>query len=390
MTSSVFSQDSDSLQKKISTIFKPSIVSTNPSSIFFSRIQGNFNFYPTESTKIDISIESGNVWSPPVVAYIPNQISDRDYISQFPWHEREFNVDVETLDAKSLEVASDGVIKGFRPNINFRLNAVSELKIGMRIFLLSGGKSPFSLITNDKFIEYFHDNIAGGDDPFDRGLYPKNEASLTFKDRNNNRVNIEKGDVFMNGLEFTHLYYPKFLKNEKRHIYFNIATHVGLNTSKYNSAIDLGIGINAMKQYTYKQVGVFNIGINLGINRLNIIDLKSNNVEFSTNNFLGNIESIIEYNFFSKGKTRHAFGLDFYIQSSLYKKKELDYLIPTKNGTSFKSWNSGTENLYKNNNYWTLMYTFQKKTSVTFYLQQDLTVNNNPDIQAGINMMFNL
>ncbi|WP_299278229.1 hypothetical protein [uncultured Psychroserpens sp.] len=389
-TLTVFSQGHDSLYHKTANIFKPSVVSTHPSGIFLSRIQGNFNFAPTESTKINLSVESGNVWSPPVVAYIPNQTSDRDFISQFPWHVREFAVDVDTLDAKSLKVASDGVIKGFRPNIRFKLNTTSELKIGMRLFLLSGGKAPFSLVTNDNFIEYFHDNIAGGDDPFDRGLYPKNKASLLFKDRNDNQVNIKRGDVFLNGFEFTHLFYPEFLKNEERHLYFNIATHVGLNTSQYNSSIDFGIGINAMKQYAYKQVGLFNIGFNLGINRLNLFDLKSSNVEFASNDYLANIETIIEYNFFSKGKTRHAFGLDFYIQTSLYKTDEFDYLIPTKNGTSFKSWNMGTENLYKNNNYWTLMYTFQKKGSMTFYLQQDLTVNNNPDIQAGINIIFEL
>ena len=36
------------------------------------------------------------------------------------------------------------------------------------------------------------------------------------------------------------------------------------------------------------------------------------------------------------------------------------------------------------------MYSVEKKLTTTFYLQQDLTVNNNPDIQTGINVSFNL
>ena len=76
--------------------------------------------------------------------------------------------------------------------------------------------------------------------------------------------------------------------------------------------------------------------------------------------------------------------MDFYIQTSLNKKSEFDYVIPTKNGTSFKSWNSGVSNLYRNNNYWTLIYSFGKKNILKLYLQQDFTVNNQPDIQTGI------
>jgi len=126
----------------------------------------------------------------------------------------------------------------------------------------------------------------------------------------------------------------------------------------------------------------------LGLLRKNIINLKENNLELGSNNYLGNIETVIEYNFNSKGQTIHSFGADFYLQTSLNKKNEFEYIIPIRSGVSEKSWVTGLSNLYRNNNYWTFFYSFSKKITTTFYLQQDLTLNNNPDIQTGIGISF--
>ena len=113
-------------------------------------------------------------------------------------------------------------------------------------------------------------------------------------------------------------------------------------------------------------------------------------MDFATNDFIGFLESGIAYSFKSSKNTMHSIAVDFYIQSSLNKKSESDYIIPTKNGIGFKSWNSGTSNLYRNNNYWALIYSFGKKVITSLYVQQDLTVNNNPDIQTGIGLKFGL
>lgn len=384
-----FTQDSDTypfLDENI--IKKTSIVSTHPFGIFFSRWQGNFQNKPLGDYNLNINLESGNVWSPPVTAYIPNNSEDRAFVSQFEWHEREFQLDVDTLDAKTLEVQNDGVIKGLRINFNIPIDSKSELKVGLRSFLLTGGKFPFSIITSDETIEYFHENIAGGEDPFDRQLYPLNEAQIRYKDRNNRVMNINKGDFVFSGFEFSYYRYPKDLIQG---IDFNYGTHIGINTTKYNSSLDLGISANFMKGFRLKHQRSFDIGLSLGSTKNNLIDFQDDNMDFSNNTFIGYLETIIQYSFLSKSKkTRHSFGADFYVQTSLNKKSEFDYLIPVKNGTSFKSWNSGTSNLYSNNNYWTLMYSFTKKMTTTFYIQQDFTVNNNPDIQTGISVSFGI
>ena len=366
------------------------MVSTHPFGIFFSRWQGNFKSAPTQKVLLDLSFESGNVWSPPVTSYIPNNQADRDFISQFPWFNREFAVDVDTLDAKTLEIQNDGVIKGLRINLIIPLNLKSELRLGLRSFMLTNGRFPFSIFTSDDTIEFFHDNIAGGDDPFDRKLYPLNRGRIRYKDRNDKTLDIDHGDLILSGFEFSYYYYFKDIRPAQRYLTFNLGLHSGWNTSKYNQSIDLGLTVNALKSYELKPERFIHIGIGLGASRNSLIALKSSNMDFATNDFIGFLESGIAYSFKSSKNTMHSIAVDFYIQTSLNKKSESDYIIPTKNGIGFKSWNSGTSNLYRNNNYWALIYSFGKKVITSLYVQQDLTVNNNPDIQTGIGLKFGL
>ena len=68
----------------------------------------------------------------------------------------------------------------------------------------------------------------------------------------------------------------------------------------------------------------------------------------------------------------------------------MDYIIPIRHPDVHDAWGIGTTNLYKNNNYWTLLYSFTRKVTTTIYLQQDLTVNNSPDIQTGVSVSFKI
>jgi len=386
-----FSQVSDSLfLSSKNGITKHSVLSTHPFGIFISRIQGNFKTKASENSNFKISLESGNVWSPPVTNYIPNNESDRDIVSQYPWHNREWQINVETLDAKTIEIQTDGVLKGIRGNFIFPIGENQEINVGLRTFILSKGKFPFSIFTGDKFIEFFHDNIAGGDDPFDRKLYDLDSAKIRYKDRNDNVMDIDSGDFIIGGFETSYYYYPESLINDSKNLHFNFGAHLGTNISKYNSSLDLGLSANTIKTYSIKQNKNIQIGLSLGVFRRNAVNFKDDNIDFGTNKFIGHLESVLEYNYVSKKGTIHSFGADFYLQTSFNKKDEFDYIVPTKNGTSLKSWNVGWSNTYQNNNYWTFLYSFTKKNTLTLYFQQDFTVNNNPDIQTGISYSFEL
>jgi len=371
-------------------IIKPNILSTHPFGIFISRLQGNFKTHAPTKTTLKLGLESGNVWAAPVTAYIPNDKNVREIVKKIVWHKTQFLIDVDTLDAKTMTLQFDGVIKGFTLQTNFKLGEEHELDVDFRAFSLSNGNFPFSVLTSDDFIESFHTNIAGGDDPFGRKLFGLNNAGIFYKDTHDNTLEFNKGDIIIGGFKTSYYYYPKQLINKNETFHVNFGAHLGANLSKYNSSVDLGLSSNAIKQYALNDRNSLNFGLNLGVLRKNVIEFNDDNVELGNNNFIGNLESIVEFSFVSKGKTTHSFGADFYFQTSLNKRDEFNYLIPIRNGVTEKSWVTGVSHLYKHNNYWTFLYSFTRKITTTFYLQQDLTLNNNPDIQTGISIEFSL
>ena len=371
-------------------IIKPNILSTHPFGIFFSRLQGNFKTNAPKKATLMVGIESGNIWAAPLKVYIPNDEYERDKARNLPWHMRENAFDEESLDAKTYEILFDGVVKGFKLKSSFPIKKNQELKIGIRTYMLSNGKLPFTALTGDEFIEWFHEKIAGGEDPFGRKLFGLNNAGIIYKDRNDNTLELKKGDFVFGGIETSYYYYPKNLLSKNKTFYINFGAHLGANFSQYNTSLDFGLSTNGVKYYLINDRSSLSFGANIGVLRKSLIDLKEDNIQFGNNNFIGNLETIVEYSFISKGKTTHSFGADFYLQTSLNKKSEYDYIIPIRNGVTEKSWFTGASHLYRNNNYWTLMYSFTRKITTTFYLQQDLTLNNNPDIQTGISIEFGI
>ena len=369
-------------------ISKPSIVSTNPFGVFISRLNHNFKRNASRDLELELSLESGNVWGPNVKTYIPNDPAIRDQMSTIAWYSRQYFVDEEQLDAGYFEIETDGVIKGLRGNLTIPTTKNQELIVGFRAFLLTNGKFPFSTFTSDRFIEFFHDNIAGGDDPFDRRVFGLDQAKFLYTDRNGRTLDLSNGDFLAAGIETHYYYYPTFL-NEKKY-FFNFGAHVGTNLSKYNMSVDVGASAAGVKQFDLNDRNFILFGLGANVLRKNAVELQDDNFDFGTNDFIGSFEANAEYTFISKGKTFHSFGLSYYMQTSFHQKDEDDYNIYVRDDEAFNSWGHGTRHLYKNNDYWTLMYTFTRKVAVSFYIQQDFTVNNNPDLQTGVSVKFGI
>ncbi|PTX59562.1 hypothetical protein C8N46_109151 [Kordia periserrulae] len=369
-------------------ISKPSILSTNPFGVFISRLNHNFKLEASRRMELDISLESGNVWGPNVKTYIPNDPNLRREMRGIAWFSRQYFVEEEQLDAGYFEIETDGVIKGLRGNLTIPTTKNQELIVGFRAFVLTNGKFPLSTLTTDRFIEFFHDNVAGGDDPFDRRVFGLDRARFLYTDRNGRTFDLGNGDFLSGGIETHYYYYPTFLNNKK--IYFNLGAHVGTNLSKYNMSMDVGASAAGVKQFDLNDRNFVLVGLGANLLRKNAIDLQSDNFDFGTNDFIGSFEGNAEYTFISKGKTYHSFGLSYYLQTSLHKKDEDNYNIYVRDDESFKSWGHGTRHLYKDTNYWTLVYTFTRKISTSFYIQQDFTVNNNPDLQTGVSVKFGI
>lgn len=380
-------QEKDSLSIK-NGIDNPNMQSTHHFGIFSSRISQNFKIKPTNKTQLSINLASGNNFQPFVETYLPKDPAVRQELSQVIWYQRSFDfIDQETTPADYYNLVIDAVIKEFRANITLPIAKKHELNINLRSYLITNGSYPFSFFTSDETIEWFHSNIAGGEDPFGRRFYGLNEVNFEYNDRNGNRLKLENNDFFIGGLEFNHHYYPTFDFNETKNIYINFGSHLGINTSKFNPSIDIGISANAIKKFTFKNNNEFYIATGVSLLRKNVIDFDEV-VELGINKFLATLEANLEYTKYTRQGNYHAFGLNYQIQSRYNKKEEIDYYRLSGDFDAINAgWHNGVTTLYLPLSNWSLIYTYGRKNyKLALYIKQDIEVNNAPDLQTGINL----
>lgn len=304
-------------------------------------------------------------------------------MSQLLFYERisQFDTDAEAYDSFAFQY--DGVVKDLRLAVRIPLMKHQELLISGRSFLLTDGKFPFSFFTGDRFIEYFHSNALGGEDPFGRKLLGLENAGISYTDRNGNEMNISENEFVFSGIETAYYFYPQIFSDKG--ISGNIGLHLGTNLSPYNSSIDLGISVAGLKVLKFRNDKEMSFGLGVNLLRKKMVKFSETQVDLGTSNFLGSMEGHVEYAYKGKHAGFHSFGLNYRIQTPYNNKEEEAYYIP-HNPERIKRWHEASRHLYKFPSYWSLIYSFTKKVAFSIYLQQDFVVNNAPDLQTGIRM----
>lgn len=174
----VIAQTKDSISFK-NGIQNPSLVPTHHFGIFSSRPNTNFKLRPNNQINFHFDYSSANIFHPYLEAYFPEDPETRQALSEVPWYFRNFTfVDQETTPAEYMNIVVDAVIKEFRLGFSIPLNQNHEISFNVRSYLITNGKLPFSLISSDESIEWFHSNIAGGEDPFGRRFYGLNQVDF--------------------------------------------------------------------------------------------------------------------------------------------------------------------------------------------------------------------
>ncbi|MDG1730667.1 MAG: hypothetical protein P8K68_02385 [Algibacter sp.] len=380
-------QQKDSLSFK-NGIEKPSILSTHHFGIFSSRINTNFKYKPSKKTTLDFNYTSGNNFHPFVEAYYPKDPAVRKQLNQIKWHDRPFTfIDQENTPADYMNIVIDAVIKEFRVTANITINKQHELSITMRNYLITRGKHPFSLFTSDEGIEWFHSNIAGGEDPFGRRYYGLNQVNFRYQDRNGNTLNLNNNAFFTGGLEVSHYYYPKLSINKTRNIYLNFGTHLGWNTSRFNASIDAGISANAIKKVSLKNNYELNFAFGANLLHKNLINFRDV-IDLGNNRYLGTLEGEIEITKYTKKGNFNAFGINYQVQSRYNKKEEAGYFKLLGKWREINGgWQNGVYSLYEPQVNWNFIYTYgTPKFLLSIFAKQDFLVNNAPDFQTGINL----
>lgn len=382
-------------QKEKSIVIKngietPSFLPTHHFGIFSSRIQANFKVRPPDVSTLSFSVSSGNTFHPFVEAHLPKDPAVRDALSKIVWYNRYFNfVNQQKTPAEYMNIVVDAVIKEFRVNYATKIAKNQELTLSLRSYLITDGSYPFSFITSDESIEWFHSNIAGGEDPFGRKYYGLNQVNVKYTDRNGRILELKENDFFIGGLETHYYYYPQWF--HKSNIRINLGAHLGINTSRFNPSIDIGISANMIKKWRFKNNNEFRFALGANLLRKNLVSF-GNIVELGNNAYLAALEPHIEYTKYTRKRNFHAFGIHYQIQTSYSKRSEANYYrLLGKWKEIHSGWQHGITSMYEYLSAWTFLYTYGRPNySLSLYLKEDLLVNNAPDVQTGISLKIPL
>ena len=318
-----YGQDLDSIAFK-NGIDKPNSVSAHHFGLFHTRINQNFQEQPVSKTTFQIVHESANSFHPFVEGFITDDLAQREQLSQLIWYQRGFSyIDQQTTPGDYMTIEVDAVFKIFRFDIKTQLNTKNELGITLRTFLPTEGHYPFSLFTSDESIEWFHSNIAGGEDAFGRRFFGLNRMNVTYQDRNGKTLNLKKNRIIFSGIELNHFYYPQLFASEKN-IAVNFGTHLGINTTKYNPSLDIGISANLIKKWALQNKNEFRFGIGFSGMRKRAIKY-GNPIDFGNNLLMGSGETNLEFTKYTQKGNYHSFSVNYQFQTPYNKREEASY-----------------------------------------------------------------
>lgn len=382
----------DSLNLEIENdtdIIKPNLLSNHPLGIYISRINHNFKVRSTEKYSFSVDVSSANVMLPYVKFYELTNPTDRAFAAQFPWHDREFKFDLNTVSAKTKEFMADGLIRSYKLTFSLPITAHHELNFGIRSYSLDKGKYPFSVFTSDESIEWFHSNIAGGEDPFSRRYYGLNKVKLSYRDENNRFITMNNGDFRIPGIEINYFYYPELEMNKKNKVYLNFGTHLGINISRFNPVADIGISSSAVKKILVQNKNILTIGVSAGALRQRFVKF-GDRVNFSNQTFLYSFEGLLDYKRKLRNHNSISYGINYAFQTSYDATKGFDHLILT--GQRVKThWQQTFSHLYKNLEGWNFICTYSvKQFSYFASVREDLRLDNAPDIQTAVGVKISL
>jgi hypothetical protein len=368
--------------------FLPNTISTHPLGVLISRISHNFQMKPSEKSSIALNISSGNVWLPYVKGYFPLNVSDINSMENIVWSAREFSFDFINSPSKTIEFHADAVIRLYQFNLIIPISHNFELKLNTRCVSADRGNIPFSLLTSDQFIEWFHSTLAGGEDPFARKVYGFNKTKISYTDENGKTFTLDNGDFIFSGVDVILYYYPTFKSLIKRNIYINFGLQTGINTNRINPSLDIGLNSSVNKQITIGSKRKLQLGVATGILRQKV-QMLGEGVQISSNKFLFSAEVLLNYQKQTAKGSFISFGTSYFVQSP-YNNKD-DYKSIVLSGDRISShWHYSLSHLYRYLSYNTLFITYSKGAfSISAYVKEDLLVDNAPDVQTGLGLRVN-
>ncbi len=357
----------------------------HPLGIFSAGNNNNFKYVADSKSSFNVSFSSANIWLPKINIFKVTEPDRIEMLSDYHWKLRIAYFNEQLMENKKISITGDGVMREFTVDYTMPFKKKHEFNFLLRSYYLGGGEFPFSIITNDGVIEFFHTYISGGDDPFGRKKFDFNEAGFEYIDENAKSIKIEKQDFFIPGFEINYSFYPDLLQHKD--FYLNIGTTLGVNFHNYNQSLDIGISGSVIK--SFKLAGKNNINIGLGGNILKQRLFKfKESADIINKKFVFGYEGFLEYNYQSISRKIYSFSVKYSERnpflSGFPKRENYKYLV-FKGERVSNWWDLAGTHLYSPYRTLTFMYTYSCKVTVSLYFTEDIgTLSNAPDIQTGI------
>lgn len=371
---------------RINGCFKPFILATHPLGQFIGRISHNFNTAPAQRNTISLGMSSANVWQPEVKGYFPHDENVTHILSAVRWDQRDSVFQGYPGNYDSTVFSSDGVLRTFHVSLRIKLTSCSELDITGRALLLSGGAPPTALLTSDGFIEWFHSHIKGGEDPFARRQYPMNQAGIFYQDEQGRKIQLHKGGFMVPGIQLNYYHYANVPWLNRHQLQASVGAHLSLNLASFNRCADAGVSGTLQKQFNRGRRHIYTLGASGSILRQRIVT-SGRGVDFSHNQLLKSAECMFEFRKKLDKQAYWALGLNFYYLDPYHPANEFDRVTPVGKRIS-SHWHLALTHMYRNSQYWSLVYSYGRSVIWSIYALQDFKVNNGPDFQTGFSVVI--
>ncbi|MDA9328918.1 hypothetical protein N9Q76_02190 [Flavobacteriales bacterium] len=364
-------------QNDSTSLFKPYLLSNHPFGMFTSRINHNFNLQATQKKNISFSISRGNVWLPIATNKVPIHQTDRDILSEYEWHHRNYQITSRNItDFETRTLEADGIFSSYYFQVNQPLADNWDAKFNLKLNSITGGKVPVAFLTSDEVIEWFHSNIAGGNDAFGRKKKAFGLGGFYFQDEDKNEITIDNNSFLLSEISADWNWYPKI---ESNGIKSTGLIHTGVSKANKTYLFNLGASASAIKRWHLKK-RMFDLGVSTGILAPSVFQKMP--FDFNNKGWLGSLEIQSSY-FFPHKSNWFITGVNFNGQSSFHKMSERNFNVIESDRLSSHG-HMAVSHLNRGIQGWTFVFSYQvKKFTISTFFREDFYVDNAPDVQVG-------
>ncbi len=219
-----------------------------------------------------------------------------------------------------------------------------------------------------------------------------NQAYILYRDTKGYELEMQSGDVWLSTMHADLRYYWGNAKQASGW-FGSFGFHPGLRTGYGQFGADVGISASVMHAFQLSANASTGRRLIIGgasdIMRNGLLN-RSNNVDLTTRPSIMSGEINVSIEGKQRAKHRLAGGMVYRCSQSLQNTDNMTGQVLSAPFTSYHWHHAGTH-LFETSHSWTAWLGYQRKAySVSMYVQEDFPISNAPDLQTGIEFIYQL